>query len=135
MVTSSVDPSRTVTLARAAFPEEEAGFFLGVAGAGSAAGAADFDSPGILGLFVTRTTLSLLAAIQLFSSCCTAQKCVTTGELISWIPAAASPSLSYVVSYAAAAAFFDVSHFFSSFNSHYYTFHKFGCFHAIFFDF
>lgn len=49
IVTSSIDPSRTVTLARAAFPEEEAGFFLGVAGAaGSAAGAAAFDSPGIL---------------------------------------------------------------------------------------
>lgn len=47
MVTSSIDPSRTVTLASAALPDDVAGFFFGVLGLVAGAGSAVLDSPGI----------------------------------------------------------------------------------------
>lgn len=48
MVTSSIDPSRTVTLASAALPDDVAGFFFGVLGLVAGAGSAVLDSPGIV---------------------------------------------------------------------------------------
>lgn len=47
IVTSSIDPSRTVTLASAALPDEEAGFFFGVLGLVAGAASAVLDSAGM----------------------------------------------------------------------------------------